>query len=148
MAFCIRMLAFIAVAFALYITFFIGWNVGKGVPDEIAPSRKYLSYGIDVLLFAMLIILTWSFGWPALVIVIALFILRYFFSFVHVYAPLSGALLGTSAVLPTNTTITLALLCLTMNFLIGATSDMTQLMRNILQPIVAVALLIIASKPI
>jgi hypothetical protein len=139
------MLGFIAIAFTLYIVFFIGWNVGNSVPDEIIPSRRYLEIGIDLLLLAMLCIVLFGFGHylAATLILVAVLAARYFLPFTYVYAPLSGVLLAASTLLPAQVQVAVAVLCLALNFLLGATSKLKVLMRSILQPLAAVALALI-----
>lgn len=112
------MLSFLVVLLLLAGAFFLGQYTGRGVQDEIVPARKYLEYGIDVILLVMLGIVLFLY-WPALAVVPIL--LGFFRKYLPmVYGVLSGATLAVSTLVPLQTTI--LVLALLFNFLVGATS--------------------------
>jgi len=134
---------FIAILFILFITFLLGWYTGQSVQDEIVPSRKYLEFGIDVLLLLMIALALFNYGQRtlAIVVVLALIVCRRFFSFSYAYAPISGVVLGAATLLAADMQIIILTLCLLMNFLLGATAKQKLLLKvGVMQPIVAFVL--------
>ena len=111
--------------------------------DEIVPSRKYLEFGIDVLLLLMIALALFNYGQRtlAIVVVLALIVCRRFFSFSYAYAPISGVVLGAATLLAADMQIIILTLCLLMNFLLGATAKQKLLLKvGVMQPIVAFVL--------
>lgn len=136
------MLAFIAILFILAITFFIGQRTGKSVPDEVVPARRYLVFGIDVLLIIMLAYALFSYGqlWLALLSVLLIFARKYL---LLSYASVSGIVIAAASLLAIDAQLIILTLCLVGNFLLGAVEQTRVKQNALIQPIVALALFVI-----
>ena len=138
------MITFIPVLFILYIAFFLGYYVGKSVPDEIKPAQRYWNMTLDVLLLLMTAMTFLSYGYVLLAFIIPaiLLVARYFAPLP--YTTLTGILLAATIYLSTPVQLIIIVLCLTLNFAIGATTDKKKLFKTTLwQPGIAIALLLI-----
>jgi hypothetical protein len=133
------MIAYIVILFILYVAFFIGWRVGRSVPDEVSGAGKYMRIAVDVLL--LLTIITLMFFDMALwsVILLALGIgVRFFYE--RLRFAVSGIVLGLAVLAPIELQYVIVVLCLLQNYLYGVTEENSQklLLASMWQPIVGI----------
>jgi hypothetical protein len=136
------MLLFIASLIVLYSAFFIGWRVSRNVPDEVPPARRYVEITIDALMLIMTGLTLYALDQRLLAVLVpvAIIIVRVFVPFTYVYAPATGIILGASMGAAPELQATIILLCLTLNYLLGAAAKGAKplLLRTLAQPVVAI----------
>ena len=137
------MLAFIAILFILAIAFFLGQRTGKSVPDEVGPekkgqktARRYVLFGIDVLLIMMLSFALYAYGqyFLAFLCILLIFARKYL---LQSYAMMSGIVIGAVMLLSLDAQVIILTLCLLGNFLLGAVEQKTATRNAIIQPAIA-----------
>jgi hypothetical protein len=126
----------IAVLFSLCVTFFIGWYAGLRVPDEVKGGRKYFALLAHAVLVVMAFVFLLQYSWQLALFSAVLILVRN----QHAQVLLGGLMLGLEQ------TLTLALLCLVMNFSLGVIAkDRKMLLRMCLLQIVGALLAFLAT---
>ncbi len=139
-------LAVLAFLFVIYVAFLIGRRVAQEVPDEIGPARKYVRMAPDVLTLMMAgLLLAQERSVPlAVAAVVALAALRATLPSAAACALASGLALALAFFSAPSLLVPLGVLCLALNYLVGALSgDMKDAARvGALQPAAAGMLLL------
>jgi len=119
----------LAILFMLLITFVIGWKVGDSVQDEVVPARRYLQFGIAFLVVVIAFLaLRPRVGelWLVLLCVACAAILVAAREFAWLAAALAGVLCGFALFSPLVQS-EVVVLCLLLNYLLGATAKWKEL---------------------
>lgn len=139
-------LLIIALVAVVYSAYFIGERISQSVPDEVPRATRYVDIAIDALLPIMTGLALYALGYRALAIIIpvAVIVARRFVTFTHIYAPLSGIVLGLSTYAMPNEQITIVLLLIAYNYMLGAraTSVKRLFYTSIAQPVAALAFML------
>jgi hypothetical protein len=130
----------LALLFILAVTFFIGWKVAVGVQDEVVPARRYIQFGIALLIVVMAFLTLRhhvAMLWYVILCVVCAIILLMARKILWLPAALSGVLCGFAFFTPVDVRMEVAILAILANYLLGTIAKRKELLPLALSFVVA-----------